>query len=123
MEKISLGGVNMKLAFLCHPTNDMKQSLSYYRDILGFEEAWREGDHTVALKLEKNEEVQLMIEDDIEGVPSGGVFILDNVDEFYEKNRSILNFVKEPIDIPPGRYAIFNDPNGNPFRIIDMTKE
>ncbi|MGG3626619.1 VOC family protein [Bacillus gobiensis] len=113
----------MKLAFLCHPTQNLKQSLSFYRDVLGFEEAWREGDHTVALKLEKNEEVQLMIEDDEGGISSGGVFVIESVDNFYEENHSKLNFVKEPCDIPPGRYAIFNDLDGNPFRVIDMSKE
>ncbi|MCA0173066.1 VOC family protein [Bacillus sp. RAR_GA_16] len=113
----------MKLAFLCHPTKNLKESVSFYRDVLGFEEAWREGNHTVALKLEKNEEVQIMIEDDEDGVASGGVFVLENVDEFYEENQSKLNFVKQPCDIPPGRYAIFTDPDGNPFRVIDMSKE
>ena len=111
----------MKLAFLCHPVKNVKESLSYYRDTLEFEEAWREGDHTVALNL-PGTEVQLMIEDDNEGFPSGGVFIVDSVDNFYQKNQETLNFVKEPFDIPPGRYAIFQDSSGNPFRIIDLTR-
>ncbi|WP_349408529.1 VOC family protein [Pseudalkalibacillus sp. SCS-8] len=113
----------MKLAFLCHPAKDLKKSLSFYRDVLGFEEAWREGDHTIALHLKKNEEVQLMLEDDEEGIPSGGVYIIESVDDFYKEYQSNLSFIKEPCDIPPGRYAIFNDLDGNPFRIIDMTKE
>lgn len=112
----------MKLSFLCHPTKDLKKSLSFYREQLGLEEAWREGDHTVALHLKGNSEVQLMIEID-EGVPAGGVFIVEDVNKFYEENRLTLNFIKEPCDIPPGRYAIFNDIDGNSLRIIDMTNE
>ncbi|MCD5323197.1 MULTISPECIES: VOC family protein [Pontibacillus] len=112
----------MKLAFLCHPTKDMNQSLSYYKEVLGLEEAWREGDHTVALRFTENEEVQLMVEDDEGLVPSGGVFVIEDVNQFYEENQHKLSFIKEPCDIPPGRYAIFQDPDGNPFRIIDMTK-
>ncbi|MFJ7639997.1 VOC family protein [Peribacillus sp. NPDC097225] len=110
----------MKLAFLCHPVKYLKGSSRYYREVLGFEEAWQEGDHTVALKL-PGSDVQLMLEDDEEGYSAGGVFIVDSVDRFYHEN-STLDFVKEPCDIPPGRYAIFQDRSGNPIRIIDKTK-
>ena len=30
--------------------------------------------------------------------------------------------MKEPIDIPPGRYAIYKDNSGNAIRIIDFSK-
>ncbi|MFD1019172.1 VOC family protein [Thalassobacillus hwangdonensis] len=112
----------MKLAFLMHPVKEMKASLKFYRENLGLEEAWREGDHTVALKL-PGTEVQMMLEDEDEGLPGGGVFIVDSVDSFYEQKKELLKFVKDPVDIPPGRYAIYQDDAGNPIRIIDMTKE
>ncbi len=70
----------MKLAFLCHPVKDLKESLMYYRDTLGFEEAWREGDHTIALKL-PDTDVQLMIENDEQGLTAGGIFIVESVDD------------------------------------------
>jgi catechol 2,3-dioxygenase-like lactoylglutathione lyase family enzyme len=112
----------MQLAFLCHPVKNLKESLVFYREVLGFEEAWREGEHTVALKL-PGTEVQLMIEDDDEGFSTGGIFIVDSVDEFYESNKEQLTFVKYPCDIPPGRYAIFQDSSENPMRIIDLSNE
>lgn len=113
----------MKLAFLYHPVSDLKQSLSYYR-ALGFEESWREGEHTVALKI-PGSTVQLMIEDeDVIDIPvAGGIFVVDSVDAFYAANKATLNFVDEPKDIPPGRYAIYKDPDGNVIRILDMSKE
>jgi catechol 2,3-dioxygenase-like lactoylglutathione lyase family enzyme len=37
----------MKLEFLYTPTRDLQASLGLYRDELGWEEAWREGDSTV----------------------------------------------------------------------------
>ncbi|MGE7603523.1 VOC family protein [Peribacillus sp. NPDC097675] len=83
----------MKLAFLCHPVKYLKGSVRYYREVLGFEEAWQEGDHTVALKL-PGSDVQLMLEDDGDGFPPGGVFIVDSVDRYYEEN-STLEFVKD----------------------------
>lgn len=112
----------MKLAFLYHPVKDLKAAVAYYRDVLGYEEAWREGEHTAALKL-PGTDVQLMIEDEDEGLPAGGMFVVDSVDEFYENNKDKVDFVKDPCDIPPGRYAIFQDISGNPVRILDLSKE
>jgi catechol 2,3-dioxygenase-like lactoylglutathione lyase family enzyme len=111
----------MKLAFLFHPVKDLKESLNYYRNTLGMEEAWREGDHTVALHL-PGSDIQLMIEDDENDIGAGGIFIVDSVDAFYEENKDKLSFIKEPYDIPPGRYAIFTDASNNAIRIIDLTK-
>jgi catechol 2,3-dioxygenase-like lactoylglutathione lyase family enzyme len=36
----------MKLEFLNVPTRDLQASLALYRDELGWQEAWREGDST-----------------------------------------------------------------------------
>ena len=112
----------MKLAFIDYPVKDLKKSIAFYRDTMGFEEAWREGDHTVAFKL-PGSEVQLMIENDEYGTGPGAVFLVESVDQFFVENKEQLEFVKEPVDIPPGRYAIFQDVDGNLIRILDFTNE
>ena len=112
----------MKLIFLYHPVKNLKESLHFYRDTLGYEEAWREGEHTVALTL-PNSDVRLLIEDDEQEIGAGGVFLVNSVDDFYSEKKQVLTFVKEPIDIPPGRYAIYQDNSGNPIRILDFSKE
>lgn len=112
----------MKLVFLCHPVDNIKESLAYYRDTLGFEEAWREGEHTVALQI-PDSEVRLLIEDDEKELGAGGIFLVESVDSFFNEKNDALEFVKEPIDIPPGRYAIYKDTSGNPIRIIDFSNE
>ncbi|WP_409270139.1 VOC family protein [Neobacillus sp. SCS-31] len=114
----------MKLLFLYHPVKNLKESLAFYRDNLGFEESWREGEHTAALKL-PGSEVQLMLEDEMdkEEMTPGGIFLVDSVDSFYEENKQKYEFTKEPFDIPPGRYAIYLDNSGNPIRILDFSKE
>jgi catechol 2,3-dioxygenase-like lactoylglutathione lyase family enzyme len=113
----------MKLVFISYPVNKMDEALAFYRDALGMEEAWREGARTVALRT--NSDVQILLEEDEEEhtYGPGGVFVVDNVDLFFEENKDKLTFVKEPCDIPPGRYAIFMDATGNPIRIIDLTKQ
>ena len=123
MVLLNKGGVmNMKLVFLYHPVKDLKESLSFYRDTLGYEEAWREGEHTVALTI-PNSDVRLLIEDDEQELGAGGVFLVNSVDDFYEEKKHTLTFVKEPINIPPGRYAIYKDNSNNHIRIIDFSKE
>jgi len=112
----------MKLVFLTHPVNDLKTALAFYRNQFGMQEVWREGDHTAALKLDGTD-VALMLEEDEKDLPAGGVFLVDSVDEFYKENKDELKFIKEPFDIPPGRYAAFQDDSGNVLRLIDMTKE
>lgn len=112
----------MKLLFLFHPVENLKDSLAFYRDVLGFEESWREGEHTIALKLPESD-VQLLIEDDEKDLGLSGVFLVDSVDNFYNENKEKLKFVKIPVDIPPGRYAIYKDNSGNIIRIIDFTNE
>lgn len=114
--------MGMKLVFLYHPVKNLKESLAFYRDTLGFVEAWREGEHTVALNL-PNSDIRLMIEDDEQELSAGGIFLVDSVDSFFEENKDVLEFVKEPTDIPPGRYAIYKDNSGNLLRILDFTKE
>ena len=61
----------MKLVFLYHPVKNLKESLTFYRETLGFEEAWREGEHTVALTL-PNSDVRLLIEDEELELSAGG---------------------------------------------------
>lgn len=106
---------------MSYPVSDLKESIAYYRDNFGFEEAWREGELTAALKLEGTN-VNLMLDQEDDGGP-GGVFLVDSVDAFYEAHKDRVQFVREPFDIPPGRYAMFKDNSGNPVRLIDMTKE
>ncbi|GAF12613.1 hypothetical protein JCM19046_2356 [Bacillus sp. JCM 19046] len=111
----------MKLVFLYHPVKNLKESLRHYREVLGFEEAWREGDHTAALKM--NTDVQLLIEEDEQDLAAGGVFLVDSVDDFYKENHMKFEFIKKPKSIPPGRYAVCKDWNGNFIRLIDFTNE
>ncbi|MDZ5472726.1 VOC family protein [Bacillus sp. 31A1R] len=114
----------MKLIFLFYPVKNLKESLAFYREKMGFEEAWREGEHTAALYL-PGTDVRLMLEDEVEneGLPAGGVFLVDSVNRYYEENQNELNFIKQPVDIPPGRFAIFKDNSGNVIRILDFSNE
>lgn len=112
----------MKLSFLYTPVRNLKESLRFYCDTLGFEEAWREGEHTAGLKV-PGTEVQILLDEDPTEPAAGGFFMVDSVREFYEQNRDALTFTTEPREIPPGMYARFTDPSGNVIRVLDTTKD
>lgn len=111
----------MNLAFVYLPVKDLKEALALYRDTLGFEESWREGESACGLLL-PGTEVQLMIDQDArEGDKAGPFFAVDDVDAFYANNQSKLAFNFAPTDIPPGRYVSFDDASGNRIHVLDMS--
>jgi len=111
-----------KLNLLYIPVRDINSTRTFYRDQLGLEEAWREGE-TTAFKL-PGTEVELMIDQVEEGTQDtpGPMFTLPSVDAFYAANRGQMEFVRKPSDIPPGRWAAVKDPSGNTVYFVDMSK-
>jgi catechol 2,3-dioxygenase-like lactoylglutathione lyase family enzyme len=112
----------MKLTFVYLPVADMKQALALYRDTLGWEEAWREGETTAALQL-PGSEVQLMLDqDDGSGTTAPGpVFEVDSVQAFHAARRDQLRFRSEPKEIPGGFWSAFEDPSGNVIYLLDQS--
>lgn len=113
--------VGMKLSFVYMPVKDIKEALKLYRDTLGFEEAWREGDRTVGLKLPESD-VVLMLDQDTAANDKPGPFLrVESVDDFYQSHQGKLAFNAAPKNIPPGRYVSFDDPWGNRVHVLDLT--
>lgn len=114
----------MKLNFLYHPVENLEKSVVFYRDVLGWDEAWRMGETTAAMTIPDSEiTVMLDIGDPYEHGSSSGFFQVDDIDVFYEEKRDRMDFVVEPMDLPPIRYAAFIDPDGNLFRIFTETED
>jgi catechol 2,3-dioxygenase-like lactoylglutathione lyase family enzyme len=113
----------MKLEFLYVPTRDLQASLALYRDELGWEEAWREGDSTVSLKL-PGSDIQLMLDaaDGAEGT-FGPIFVLDEVKRFTSQRPQGLRLTSGPEEIPGGYLATFADPSGNTIYVMDQSLE
>jgi catechol 2,3-dioxygenase-like lactoylglutathione lyase family enzyme len=108
----------MKLVFLYHPVKDVKEAVAFYRDVLGWDEAWRMGDATVAMQI-PGSEVQVMLDvSDDPGLGASGFYEVDDVDRFYETHRDQTTFVEPPRDLEPIRCASFTDPAGNLFRVF-----
>ncbi len=104
----------MKLTFIYAPTTDLAASLTYYRDVLGLDEAWREGEETVVFAL-PDSDVQLMVS--VDDGPGGPIYLVDDVRAFLAAHPAIDT---EPIDIPDGTMASFSDPAGNTISVLDQ---
>ena len=112
----------MKLEFLYVPTRDLGAALALYRDGLGWQEAWREGESTVSLKL-PGTEVQLMLDATDPDAAFGPIFVVDNVQDFHTGRPSELRTSAEPDAIPGGFLATYEDQSGNTIYVMDQSED
>ena len=96
----------------------MDPSGNLCRDVLGWDEAWREGESTAAFAM-PDTAVQVVLDasGSSEGGP-GGFYEVENVDAFHGANLDSVTWVALPEDLPPVRFAAFTDPSGTLFRIF-----
>ena len=112
----------MKLEFMYLPTQDLDAALALYRDALGFDELWREGDATVGLNT--GTEVALMIDADaVPGSEPGPVFITDDVKAFHAAHDGAYELTFPPFEIPGGYISAFKDGSGNFIYVMDQSRE
>ena len=105
----------MKLTFYFQPVDDLRLAAQHYLD-LGWEEAWREGEHTIAMQM-PDVETQLML-DDAEGWGGPGPMYLVNDLMPWLDAHPALN--TGPItEIPGGRVVEVTGP-GHQYYIFSM---
>ena len=109
-------GVSMKLTFIYQPVVDLAEAAAFHRDRLGFEEAWRESDDTVAFWL-PDRSAQLM--GSTTPQPAGPMYLVDSVDAWIAEHRDIEVSV-EKFEIPGGAVAGFAGPGDNIFYVFDQ---
>lgn len=105
----------MQLAFLYQPVPELEPALAFYRDELGLDEAWREGDDTVAFALPGGE-VQFMVSTIQD--PAGPMFLVDSVADWIAAHPEVT--VVKRFDIPGGSVASLTAVGGNAFYVLDQ---
>ena len=106
----------MKLTFIYAPVAELAPTIAYYRDVLGLEEGWREGDHTVSFQL-PDSDVQVMVS--VDDAPAGPMYLVDDVAAFLAAHPALD--VAVPIsEIPDGHVAGILDPAGNFSYVLDQ---
>jgi catechol 2,3-dioxygenase-like lactoylglutathione lyase family enzyme len=110
------------IEFLYLPVRSLDQALAFYRDTLGWPEAWREGETTASLKM-PGEHLQLMIDEVDAGDPlrPGPVVTVDDVKTWHAERRNTLQFFRQPEAIPGGFWAAFDDGLGNAVYLADQS--
>ena len=106
----------MKLTYLYHPVTDLDEGLAHFRDQLGWEEAWREGDDTVAFWT-PDRSAQVMVARTDE--PAGPMYLVDSVTEWLAAHADVPVVVPR-YEIPGGSVAGLTGAGGNVFYVFDM---
>lgn len=107
--------------FLYLPVPDLGAAVAFYRDTLGWDESWREGETTVSLQMPGGD-LKLMLDADPEGKFRPGPMVqVDDARAFHERRRDEFSFWLEPMDIPGGWLAGFEDTFGNAVYVIDQS--
>ena len=108
----------MRLTFLYHPVDDLPKAIAFYRDQLGLDEAWREGDDTVAFKL-PDSDIEVMLDrinpTSAAAYERGGFFMVDDLGAWIDTHPEVT-WVAAPFDIP----ATMHDPSGNAIHLFDQ---
>jgi catechol 2,3-dioxygenase-like lactoylglutathione lyase family enzyme len=106
----------MRLVFIYQPVTDVEAAVTFYRDELGWEEAWREGVETVAFWMPaRAAQVMLSTTDQ----PAGPMYLVDSLPAWIAEHRDI-DIAIPPYDIPGGAVAGFAGPGGNIFYVYDQ---
>jgi predicted enzyme related to lactoylglutathione lyase len=106
----------MKLSFLYQPVTDLDGAVPLYRDVLGWEESWREGDDTVAFWMpDRTAQVMLSLTDH----PAGPMYLVDDLDAWITAHEDIAIVIMK-YEIPGGSVAGFAAPGDNVFYVFDQ---
>jgi catechol 2,3-dioxygenase-like lactoylglutathione lyase family enzyme len=107
----------MRLVFLYLPVPDLAVAAAFYREALGLEEAWREGEDTIAFQL-PDSPVRLMVSST--GKAPGPMYLVPHVLDHLAAHPDLT--VSVPVeDIPDGVVVGVDDPAGNTFYLFDQT--
>lgn len=106
----------MILTFIYQPIEDLAEAVAFHRDVLGFDESWREGDDTVAFWL-PDRSAQLMLSTTRQ--PAGPMYLVDSLDAWIHEHPGVVPAI-DPYAIPGGAVAGFTASGGNAFYVFDQ---
>lgn len=111
-----------KLTYIYLPVLDLPAARTFYRDKLGLEESWREGELTCAFAL-PGTTIQLLLNQTTPDDPdtAGVVFTIPSVEQFYQQQQEQITFTDQPHDIPGnGRWVSAKDASGHGLYFADI---
>lgn len=106
----------MKLVYIYQPIEDVADAVAFHRDRLSLDEAWRDGENTVAYWL-PDRSAQLMLSTTKQ--PPGPMYRVDSLDAWIRDHPDVVATV-DKYAIPGGSVAGFAAPGGNIFYVFDQ---
>jgi hypothetical protein len=110
----------MRLEFVYLPVPELQPALALYRDQLGFDELWREGDLTVGLGIPGSETAIMIDAAAVPGAGPGPIFGVDSVDAWQDGRE--LDVTMPAAEIPGGHIMGFRDSAGNHVYVMDQAE-
>ncbi len=113
----------LKIDNIMYKVADLDKAAKLYIEALGLKQLWRDDKaQMIGLGWEKNQpEIVIHTRKDLPSFDFS--YAVNNVPELVEQVKSLgFKIVLEPIDVRIGKYAVLEDPDGNKFQIIDLTK-
>lgn len=104
------------LRFLYQPVSDLGEAMHFYASVLGFEEAWRDGEVSTAYWA-PGRSCQIMLS--VSGKPAGPMYLVESLSAWIEAHPALLIAV-EQYAAGSGSVAGFHDPDGNTFYLFDQ---
>ncbi|HEX6818391.1 MAG TPA: VOC family protein [Ktedonobacterales bacterium] len=102
--------------------DDLDRAVAYYQDVVGLKLSWRRERQAGLRMPDTDAEIVLHTESDLPR-EAAVHYLVDDVSEAVGRLvAGGCTLVVAPFDIAIGKCAVLNDPFGNTFRILDMTK-
>lgn len=106
----------VKLTFVYQPVTDLEAAITFHRDVLQWDEAWREGSDTVAFWMpERIAQVMLSRTDQA----AGPMYLVDSVEEWLAAHPTVEVAVPA-YETPGGSVVGVRGPNDNQFYVFDQ---
>lgn len=105
----------MRLMFHFQPVDDVAAAADHYRGI-GWAEAWREGEHTIAMQMPEVD-TQLMLDDEPGWGASGPMYAVDDVARWQREHPEVLS---GPLRTIPGGAVTAVTAPGHTYYVFSM---
>jgi hypothetical protein len=114
---------SLELLLMMHGVDHLEASIDYYR-VLGLTPTWWPDEESVVLSTCRLKPPSILLTRDTSEslLGPGGLFAVDYLDAFFERNTG-LDWLVKPTDRAIGRYAVLADRTGAPVRLLDRRSE
>lgn len=106
----------VEFRFLYQPVADLGAATAFYTHVLGFEEAWRDGERSVGVRAPAGGS-QVMLS--TSGKSAGPMYRVESLDAWIAEHPDVEAAVDRDA-AGSGEVAGFRDPDGNVFYIFDQ---